>query len=155
MIGANGKGYIQSGTWDAPTWGTEMTSISDTSNNLTWEQIVLATRACKINLYEPGQGELEFPVKMRVSTAADYLALAEACVTRARVDVLMLDGDKATEGTRGFRAQCYVFQKNTDLALASGTFDDFVLKPAVPDVSTRLPQRVSVGSGGTITYTSL
>lgn len=149
--GADAKAFRNTGTWASPTWA-ELEDVSDFASNLSWEQISLATRACKINLYEPGQGELEIPFKIRVSTGADYLAIIAAVQTRARLDVMILDGPLA-ENSRGFRAQFYVFQKNQDQALASGLFDDLILKPAVPDDPSRLPQYVSVGAAAAVTYT--
>lgn len=149
MIGLNAKAYRNTGSYGAPTW-SEMTLISDMSVNPSWEEADASARESRIKQTVKTLMMLDISGKMKKKPSdANYTALMNAMLSDDVLDLLIMDGDKDTEGNRGWRADFQVFSTNEDQAMGNVLFEEFTLKPSI---TGNPPKAVLVAAGPTLTY---
>lgn len=85
--------------------------------------------------YEPTLMDLAITGKIRSdeSDTTGFVALETAFLGRTSVDVMILDGDDAVNGSRGYRFDAKVFKFGEDQALDGILFREFELAPCVSD----------------------
>lgn len=151
-LGMNAKLYWRSaGTYGSPTW-TEVTLISDLSIDVTWDEADASARESRITQTVKTMLPLSFTARLKKKPLeATYEAFMNALLSDGSLDLLILDGDKATEGVRGWRCDCQVFAGSEDQAMGNVLFEDMTLKPSITD---NLVYAVKVAGGGTLTYST-
>jgi hypothetical protein len=105
VLGMNGKLYRNTATWGSPVWDEvpNVKDVDDGSDFDTWEATNRASGGVKSFLPTLQNWSLKF--KMLWDPAdADMLAIQAAHLTRAAIDMVALDGPKATSGSQGPRA---------------------------------------------------
>lgn len=149
-LGLNAKLYWRSaGSYEAPTW-TEVDILSDVSINQTWDEADASTRESRIRQTVKTLMALEISATMKKKPGdAAYAALMDAFLSDDTLDLLVLDGDKDTEGTRGWRADFLCFGGTEDQAMDNALFMELTFKPSIED---NPPKAVLVAAGPTLTY---
>lgn len=151
-IGLNAKLYWRSaGSYGSPTW-TEASLVSDLSVNVTWDEADASARESRIKQMVKTLLTLEFTGRLKKKPLdATYEAFMNAVLSDGVLDVLVMDGDKAVEGNRGWRCDAQVFSATEDQAMSNALFEDIVLKPSV---ETNPALAVKVDAGGVLTYST-
>lgn len=150
MLGITAKAYYRSsGTYASPTW-TELTLFADVSVNPTWDEADTSSRTSRVKTSLKTMLGVEITARMRKKMLnTQYTAMMNAVLSDDVVDFLILDGDRAVEGVRGWRFDGQVFQGNEGQGLADAQFVELVIRPADSD---NLPRPVLVGAAGALTY---
>lgn len=144
--------YRNTGTYGSPTW-TEMTLVRDAVNNMPWDFGDASVRATRAKLYGKTQVDLAAQLTMRADDAdTAYVAMFAAAMSPTSVvDLLILDGDIATEGAMGCRAEFLVsFQQNQ--SIGEIVYTVFDLKPTY--TSNGVPKSVIMGAASSPSFTS-
>lgn len=130
-IGISAVTYLNVGNFGTPNWSA-VTCISEWSLNVKWDSADASTRGSRAKQYLKTMVDLEVSGKVRSVNSGDtnYAALLAAAVNDTLVDVLVLNGDKTTNGVSGFRFAAQVFDASEDQGLGSVIFDAITLKPA-------------------------
>lgn len=150
-LGVTSKFYWNTNVYASPTW-VEMTCIADLAVNASWDEAEGSSRVGRVKQSAKTMMGLEFTGKAKVSDAgADYLALWNALHSDTPLDLLILNGAKDSNGSRGYRADFHVFSGSEDQAMANSLYLDFVLKPAVSDN----PTKTAVVSAGAPVFTAI
>lgn len=150
-LGITSKLYINIGTAIVPVW-SEVNLISDLVVAADWNEGEASARLEQIQTFEPTNMALGLTGKVRKNiTDTSYLLLRTAHRTRGILDVLVLDGDRTTNGSDGFRFDCKVTKWSEDQGLQQVIFKEFEIKPCIP---SNLPQTVLV-AGGVLTYAAI
>lgn len=149
-IGLNAKLYWRSaGSYASPTW-TEATLISDLTVNPTWDEADASARESRIKQTVKTLLALEINGRLKTKPLdATWEAFMNAMLSDGTLDLLVLTGDKAVEGNRGWRADFQVFSGSQDQSMANALYEDLVLKPSV---ETNAVLAVKVAAGGVLTY---
>ena len=79
----------------------------------------------------------------------NYEALMDAFMLGSVLDLLILDGDKATVGSRGIRADCHLAEAPQDQGMSTRLYNALTIVPADTGNS---PKWAKVVTGGTIHY---
>lgn len=142
-----------SGTWSSPTW-VPITCIGDCAVNPGWSEAGVITRASLVEMAEKTTAKVEVTGKI-LSTAGDtgYEKILKALVGKTKLDMLILNGPIATEGSTGWRGYFQVFSGNEGQNPGDVVMPDISIKPTVPPDGNYL-KFASVGSSGTLTYTA-
>lgn len=152
--GFSGQMLLNGGTYGSPTWG-EADAIRDVMVGADMEEQEASTRqGGGLKQSEPVLLALSITGKIRSDEAdtTGFVAMETAFLTRAALDVLILDGPQTTVGSRGYRCDVKVFKFGEDQAIESILYREFELKPCI---SSNAVKKAVVGSGPTIGYTSL
>lgn len=152
--GFSGQLLLNGGTYGSPTWG-EAEAVRDVMVNADMDEFDATTRAGGgVKQSEPTLLALEITGKIRSDEAdtTGFAALETAFLTRASIDILVLDGSQTTVGSRGYRFDAKLFKFGEDEAVENVLFREFSLKPCI---SSNAVKKAVVGSGPTLGYTSL
>jgi hypothetical protein len=148
-IGILSKLYYRSGgTYNSPTWA-EVAIAGDVSVSPQWDEADISSRGSRVKSMKKSMLGLEMSVKLKkVPGNSVYGAFVDALMSDGVLDVLVLDGDKATNDVRGWRYDAQVFQGNDDQSLNGGGFLDLVLKP-MDDTN---PTKAVLVTAGALTF---
>ncbi len=123
--------YLNTATFGSPTW-TKIICVSDFTVTVKWDSAEASTRESRMKLFLKTMMEVGFAGKLRTSDSGDanFTTIYAALLTDETLDILVLNGDKATTGVTGFRASCQLHQANEDQGLGAVVFEDIEFKPA-------------------------
>lgn len=152
--GIDAGAYRNTGTYGSPTW-TEMTLVRDVQQAMPWDMGDASSRASRAKLYEKTQIDLAPQITMRADDAdAAYVAMyAAAFSPTTKLDLMILDGDIATEGAMGLRAQWNINFTSQGQAAGDIVYTNFDCKPAW--TSDGVPKIVIMGASSAPAFTSL
>lgn len=145
--------YRNAGTYGSPTW-TEITYVRNVSPSMKWNRGDASIRATKAVLQAKTQVAISGTIECRADPAdAGYQALFTASVTvsSSAPDLMILDGDIATEGVKGVRAHMNLdFEQNQDIG--GVIYTTFAYDPAWH--TDGYPSYVEMGSASTPSFTA-
>jgi hypothetical protein len=148
-LGINAKAYRNTGSYNAPVW-SELTLISDLSVNPAWDEASADARESRIKQVRKTMMGLEVTGRMKKKPLdTNYEAFMNALNSDDVLDLLILDGPRETEGSRGYRFDAQVFGGTEDQAMGNVLYQDFAIKPSL---ETNPPKAVKVAAGGVLTY---
>jgi hypothetical protein len=149
------KGTINNntGSYGTPTWSA-ISNVRDVMVNADPEKFDASTRAGNgIKQYEPTLIDLGVTGKIR-SDETDtngFVAIETAFLTRASMDLMILDGAATVSGSRGYRFDAKVFKFGEDQNLGGVNFREFEFAPCV---SANAPSKAVVTTGSPV-FTAL
>jgi hypothetical protein len=141
------------GSYGSPTW-TEMTLVKDVTDNSKWDMGDASIRATRVKLYAKTQVDLPQTINMRADDAdTAYVAMFDAWASATTVvDLLILDGDIATEGAMGVRGEFLVTNRPQNQEIGGVIYTAFDLLPAW--TSNGYPKSVKMGAASSPSFTS-
>ena len=148
-LGAMAKAYRNTGTYGTPVWN-EMTEVTELSLNLSWDTQDVPRRGQRVKQKKKTLMGLSVPFKHLVidkpasSDTSDYTAVWDALFADTVLDVLILNGDIATNGVRGVRFDAEVGGGNESQNPGDVLQDELEF---VPVPSANDPQAVLIASG--------
>jgi hypothetical protein len=133
-IGFYGKFYYRSsGDYSAPVW-SEVAIIDRPQAKFEWDRAEAPTRLTRVKTAVKSMSGFEFTFRLlRRPGNAYYEALVNASLTDEVLDVLILNGDRTADGTRGFRFDGQVFHASEDQALSEVMYHDMLILPTPSD----------------------
>lgn len=145
--GITAKTYYNLGTYGSPTW-TNIPSINDWTVTAEWDTAEANSRATRVKLNAKTLLGLEVSGKL-LATDNDpaRAAIRAALLTDAVIDVMILDGDSATNGNSGFRFDAIVTAGTQDQGLGVVINDEIKLMPAL---TVNVPQSVMIASAAPV-----
>ena len=147
MLAIQGKLYRNTAAYNSPTWAA-IDLVADVQVNPAWDEADGSVRASRVKQFAKTMMGLEISARVRVDlTDAGYLALLGALHSDTPLDLMILNGDKTTNGVTGYRADFHVMSAGEDQSLGNVLFREFTLKPAV---SSNDAQKVTVASGAPV-----
>lgn len=151
--GINSAAYRNTGSYGTPTW-TEGTLVRDATVNAAWNLADASSRASRAVLEAKTQVPLKIQIVVRADDAdAFYVALwAAAMSPTSLVDLMVLDGDIATEGAMGFRAEWNVVLSSQPQGAGDVVYTTFDLSPGWS--SNGVPKSVIMGAASSPSFTS-
>lgn len=146
------KLYRNTGSFNSASWN-ETDNIKDTAWAFQKDALDGTKRASgKLKEYEPGRGEFTITGMMEVDESnADFTAFETAWLADSLLDIMILDGDNTTDGSRGYRMEMKLFAFSEDTADDGILYRNFELRPCI---SSNAKQSVVV-SGGVPVFTTL
>ena len=131
-LGINAKIYRNTGTFGSPSWD-EIKNVKDVTLNLEADEEEVTTRGSGgWKEFEQTLKDASIEFDMRADdTDADFTALKNAWANRATIELMALDGDEATTGTQGLRAEMRVISMTRSEPLGGHLSYSFTIKPAV------------------------
>lgn len=147
-VGIKCKVYRNTGTYGSPTW-TEITLIRDATMSCPWDLVDASSRAHRVKLFAKTLEDITVNVVLRADDAdAAAIALYAAAHEDTALDLLVLDGPIATEGSSGLRAHFIVNLTGQDQGSGSVVYNTYDLKPAFSSEGN--PKYVVMGATSTI-----
>ena len=152
-LGIDAKLYINTaGTYGSPTW-VEVTCVKDFKLSYKWNTTDAPSRAnrvgekAKLTIDISGSGSLKAS-----DTDAQYLAIWNALVgNTTNLDVLILNGAKDNNGSRGVRYDALVVTGDEDQGIGNAIYTDIEV---VPDAFKTNPPKYCVVTAGSPVYTA-
>jgi hypothetical protein len=151
--GYKGKIYFNSGVYGTPTYN-DITNVRDVMIGADFTKTDATTRAgVGLKQSEPTLLDLMLTGKIRKdeTDTTGYLALENATLNRASLDILILDNAITVNGSRGYRFDAKNFKLGEDQNLDGIVFIEFELAPCV---SGNIPQKVVI-TGAVPVYSPL
>jgi hypothetical protein len=145
--GFDGKIYFNSAIYATPTWN-DISAVQDVSVEATFSEQDATTRAGGgLAEAEPVLLSLVLTGKIRSdhTDTLGFIALETATLARTSIDIMILDGDKATTGSRGYRLDCKNFKFSESQGLDNILFREFELKKC-PSANAAYKAVVTAGS---------
>lgn len=151
-LGIDAKLYYNTGTYGSPTW-TEVTCVKDFKLNLKWSTTEAPSRANRVGEKAKLQIDISGTGQLKASdTDTAYVAFWNALVSSTgNLDVLILNGDKANNGSRGVRYDALVTDGSEDQGIGNAIYDDIEL---VPDAFKTNPPKYAVVTSGAPVFTA-
>jgi hypothetical protein len=152
-LGIKSKLYYRSaGDYANPTF-TEINLISDLSVQPAWDKGDASSRGSRVKKSVKTMLGLSFSGKLKKKpNDAAYEAIMDALISDEVLDVMVLDGDSETDGTRGWRFDAQVFQGNEDQGLGAVICEDIEIEPTDSDNE---PKAVLVSGTAGLTYSDI
>lgn len=151
--GFHGSLYFNSGSYGSPTWNL-VSAIKDCQLEATFDDQEATTRqGGGLKEHEPTLLDIVFTGKIRTDEGdtTGYLALETATLSRAILDVMILDGASTVNGSRGYRLDV----KNHKFSQAEGVADilykDFDIKKCI----SVNPAKTAIVASGTPAFVTL
>lgn len=144
--GFDGTINVNSGSYGSPTWAN-VANVRDVQVGADMDEFDASTRAGGgVKQSEPTLLALEVSGKIRSdqNDTAGFVAFETAFLTRASMDLLVLDGGATVNGARGYRADMKVFKFGEAQGLGDVLHREFALKPCV---SVNAAYKAIVASG--------
>lgn len=151
--GFKGKIYFNTGSYNLPTW-TEVKNVREVKVGAAFDKQDATTRSGGgVKQSEPVLLDLGLTgkIKSAETDTAGFIAMETAFLSRGVLDVMLLDGDKGTDGSRGYRVDMKVFKFDEDQGNENLLWRDFDIAPCVSD---NAPSKVVVSSSNPV-FTSL
>lgn len=145
--GIKSKCYVNTGAdYATPTW-TEAALIGDLQVDGSWNFAAAQTRETPVERGARTTMPLTISGKMRVKgDDAVFTKFDDAFHdSTAVLDLMVLNGDKATDDVTGYRCEFELTKWSEDQATGNVLYKDFELKPSVN--TANLPKRAKVASG--------
>jgi hypothetical protein len=155
MPGAESAALLNTGTYVSPTW-TEMTSVRDVNGgHPVWDFGDASDRRTRVKQFQKTQADMSTTLNVRADpAAADYVALFGAAHSKtALLDLMILNGDIATEGAIGIRAEFSVGLQQGNQQVDGVNYNSFDLKPQA--TANGNPSVVVMGAASAPTFTAL
>lgn len=145
--------YRNTGSYGTPTW-TESTLIRDVQPAFSWDMVDASSRATRAKLYGKTQVDLAIQLVVRADDAdTAYQAFVDASFSSTTsIDMMILDGDIATEGARGVRAHWLFSLSGQPQGAGDIVYSTFDIKPTFS--SDGVPKSVTMGASSAPTFTS-
>lgn len=128
---------------NSPTWAL-VTNVRDLTRNLTTDVADASTRASSFKQQVATMMDLSVDFQMVYDGGSDADAFEAAFFANSDVELAILDGLLATDGSSGIRASFQVTKFTVNEALTDVGLVDVTV---VPSYGTNLPRRVVAGSG--------
>lgn len=131
--GFDGTINVNSGSYGSPTWAP-IANVREVSVGADMDEFDASTRAGGgIKQSEPTLLALEVTGKIRSDQldTVGFVAMETAFLTRASMDLLVLDGGATVNGSRGYRADMKVFKFGEPQPLEGILHREFTLKPCI------------------------
>lgn len=147
--GFKGKIYLNTGTYGTPVW-SELTQCKDVKVNAEFGEFDTSIRlGGGIEMSEPVLLKLGLDgmVKSDEADTNGFLLMETSTLTRAAMDVLILDASNATNGARGYRVDMKNFKFPEDQGNDKILFREFSLKPCL---SVNAPSKAVVASASPV-----
>ena len=140
------------GTFGSPTFNL-VDNVKDVAANPQKDQLEGTTRRSgKVKEYEPGRIDLTVTGMMEVDESnEDFTAFETAWLADSSLDIMILDGTSATNGSRGYRMEMKLFAFSEETADDGILYRSFELRPCI---SSNAKQSVVVSSGAPV-FTTL
>lgn len=149
--GVLSKAYYRSaGNYGTPTH-SEITIINDLTVDDSWDTADANSRATPVNLKAITGKTIMASGTVKNDGSALWLALLNANVGGYALDMHFLDGDKATNNTTGYRADCYVTKFAEDQSRGNRLYNQVEFALAESD---NLPKRALV-TNNALTYATI
>jgi len=118
VLGMNAKLYRNTGTYASPTW-TIVSNVRDVTLSLETGEADVTTRAAsgwRQSIATLKDAGLEFEMVWD-GTDAGFTAVKDGYMNGTNIEFLVLDGDSATSGSQGLRAEMSImtFSRNEPL----------------------------------------
>lgn len=152
-LGTKAKFYRNTATYGSPTW-VEITSIKDFKLNMAWDTVEAPSRASRVKSMAKTQIDISGSGSVKVTdTEAGYIALWDSLIDPdGEMDVMILNGDKATNGVRGVRYDGVITTGDEDQAIANALYMDFGV---VPSAFNTNPMKTAVVASGAPVFTAI
>lgn len=145
-LGINAKIYLGGGLWT-----TEGSVMNELSVNPTWEKGPADSKESRVKRSMKTMLGLTISGTMKKKPGdAFYEAVMDALVSDGTLNVLILDGAKDEDGSRGWRCDCQVFEGTEDQGANSTMYVSVSFEPTDSDTP---PQAVYV-DGSSLTYST-
>jgi len=145
-LGINAKMYLGGGSWT-----TEGTVMNELSVNPSWEKGPADSKESRVKRSMKTMLGLTISGTMKKKPGdAFYEAVMDALVSDNVLNVLVLDGSKDEDGSRGWRFDAQVFEGTEDQGSGSTLYVSVSFEPTDSDTP---PQAVLV-SGSSLTYST-
>ena len=140
-------------TWGSPTW-VELTGVASLTPNGGWDAAEILIRRSRIKYGAKVTLDIGFSGRILCEdTDAGYTAFMTAFRSLTAVmDLLVLDGDIATIGAFGYRAEVQITAGAQDQSPGDVLYRDFT---AVPYPTVNIPQYAEVTTGPVVTFTNI
>jgi hypothetical protein len=140
-------------TWGSPTWA-ELTGIGGLTPGGGWDAVDINVRRSRVKMGAKVKIDIGFTGHILCEDSdAGYVAFMAAWRSlTATIDLIVLDGDVATVGSFGFRAEYQITEGGQDQPTDNVLWRDF---KAVPYPTVNAPQFAEVTAGPAITYTTI
>jgi hypothetical protein len=148
-----GKIYFNGASYGSPTWNL-VDAVKDVKVGASFDEFDASTRqGGGIKQSEPVLLGLDITGMIRTdeTDTSGFVALETAFLTRAAIDIMVLDGGSTVNGSRGYRFDAKNFKFGQDESLSNILYREFELKPCV---SANAAYKVVVAAGVPV-FTSL
>lgn len=153
QVGIAAAIYRNAGSYGSPTW-TEITLARNSSLSRKWKYGDASIRATKATLNAKTQLDITGQIECRADPAdAGYQALFDAANSdsASAPDIMILDGDIATEGVKGIRAHLNL-DEDQDHNIDGVVYGVFDFNCAWH--SAGYPSKVEMGAASSPTFTA-
>ena len=134
VLGMNAKLYRNTGTYASPTW-EEIDNVRDVTLSLETGEADVTTRAAagwRQSISTLRDAGLEFEL-LWDSGGEHFEAVKDAYMAGSNIEFLVLDGDSATSGSQGLRAEMAVMSFSRNEALEEALTVSVSAKPSKSD----------------------
>lgn len=131
MLGITAAFYYRSaGNFASPTW-TEITAMKDVARNDQWDTVEAPDRGSTVKSGAKTLRDIGVTaaMKKKLNDASVNAVLAALESATGNIDIMVLDGDKATNGARGVRYEAVTTQANEDQGIANALYLDLAFMP--------------------------
>lgn len=155
MIGIEASLYRNTGTYGSPTWA-ELMCVSDCAVNPAWDTAEALIRAARVKMRRKTLLGIEIPAKLLKTVTGDtgLIALQDAMNDDSEIDILALDKDTTTVGSRGWRFYTQVYQSNQSQNPGDLLYEDMIFAPTIP-TDGNYPKHAEVTAGPALTFTAI
>jgi hypothetical protein len=148
-LGINCVVYRNTGTWGSPTW-TACPEFESVNIDPRYTKADSNSRDSRFGRGKLTLAEVGVTARLKVKPVnTNYEALMDAFSLGTAVDLLILDGDKDTVGSRGIRAEFNIEAAPEDQGITARLYRDLTL--SLND-SDNLPKWAKVATGPVIQY---
>lgn len=140
VLGMNAKMYRNTGTYASPTW-SEIDSVKDVTLSLETGEADVTTRAAggwRESIATLRDASLEFEM-VYDSAGTHFAAIKTAFTAGTNIEFLVLDGDNATSGSQGLRAEMSIMSFSRNEALEEALSVSVSAKPTKPSTGGAAP----------------
>lgn len=130
-LGIDCKAYYRSGgNYASPTW-TEITAVRDATLNVPWDLVDAPSRGSRVKEQMKTILGLDCDLSVKASdTDTGFIALWDAAVGQASVDMLFLNGGTSQNGARGFRYHALITSANEDQGIGNAVYQEMKAVPS-------------------------
>jgi hypothetical protein len=147
-LGVKSTFNLNTGSYASPVFSA-CTFVSDLNLKTTWDKAEAATRVSRVKTQAKTMMGLSHTGKLRASDTGDtnYQTINAALIGDTVLNVMILNGGSAENGSWGFMYDCQLSQADEDLGLGVAVFDDIEI---IPYPSGNPPQYALVTSGAPV-----
>lgn len=128
-LGITSKFYYESGNFGTPAW-LEVNDMKDVSYDFAWDTADGPSRASRVKSEAKTQLDIGVKAMMKkTGTSACNAVITALLSPTANLDIMVLDGAKDVNGSRGIRYESIVKQGNEDQAIGNSLYLDLAFAP--------------------------